>query len=77
MKTFCYPGTRKLDHDAVQDAYDYAEKVRDNGQRIGRDALRPIGPYVEHKELDNSISNQKPLLNNDSISNKKEGDDLK
>ena len=38
---------------------------------------RPVGPYAEHKEFDNSISYEKPLSNNDAIFDKKENGDLK
>ena len=53
----------------------YKMKITDVNRR--NNISRPIGPYAEHKEFDNSISYEKPLSNNDAISDKKENGDLK
>lgn len=49
MKTFCYPGTSKLDESAVWLGSQEIEKARGNRKIVGIDAPRPVGPYVNLK----------------------------
>lgn len=46
MDSFCYPTTKKLDPDAVQEAHDYLENLRNEGKIPGRDAPLPVGRYL-------------------------------
>lgn len=79
MKTFCYPGTKRLDDRAIIIANKSLQTLQNEITDVNdwNNISRPIGPYAEHKEFDNSISYEKPLSNNDAISDKKENGDLK